>query len=236
MWNEAYDASPESEGAFVAHLPLLGDGFDQANRLVCFAILLGYGGMLANLMPIVDYRNPRKDGLLERLIAPYVPGRGQPPDDCIRHLPYFKTLKIFGAAKEKRPAMIARYLDDWYRASRREPYYDSHKRRVHFYGYWSWESAAITFLLDIDDSSYRDALFYPRDLVDFARATGAPTSGNPPTTDAGELRAKAGQPCPQAGQWRSVDVAPQTRTYAAGETMANLNSAYGLTIWQYLMP
>ena len=49
----------------------------------------------------------RTDGLLERLVAPFVSGRGTPPDDCTRHLPYFKTLKIFAAPKEKRPAMMA---------------------------------------------------------------------------------------------------------------------------------
>ena len=65
---------------------------------------------------------------------------------------------------------MAAYLEDWYVASRREPYYDSHKRRTSFKGYWSWEAAAITVILDIDDTSYRNAQFYPRDLVDFSRS------------------------------------------------------------------
>ena len=177
-WDKDYDDSPQSEGAWVAHIPLLGTEYAQANRLVCFAILLGHGNLLPRLMPIVDYRNPRTDGLLERLVAPFVSGRGTPPDDCTRHLPYFKTLKIFAASKEKRPAMMAQYLADWYHASRREPYYDSHERGINFFGYWSWEAAAITFLLDIDDRSYSDAMFYPKDLVDFARDIGHP-SGTP---------------------------------------------------------
>ena len=174
-WDKDYDDSPQSEGAWVAHIPLLGTEYAQANRLVCFAILVGHGNLLPKLMPIVDYRNPRTDGLLERLVAPFVPGRGTPPDDCTRHLPYFKTLKIFAGPKEKRPAMMAQYLADWYHASRREIYHDSHERGINFFGYWSWEAAAITFLLDIDDRSYADAMFYPKDLVDFARDIGHPS-------------------------------------------------------------
>ena len=231
----AYDNSEESEGAWVAQIPLLGDGYSEANRLICFAILLGHGNLLPRLMPIVDYRNPRTDGLLERLVASFVSGRETPPDDCTRHLPYFKTLKIFAASREKRPAMMAQYLADWYHASRREPYYDSHERGMNFFGYWSWEAAAITFLLDIDDRSYADAMFYPKDLVDFARSVRATaTPEATPPAEAQELRAKAGEPCPRAGHWESIDQPSQTRTYALGEPMLGLASAYGLTVWRYI--
>jgi len=131
--------------------------------------LLGFGDLLPALARIIEYKNPRMDGMLERLLSYYVPNRDTSLNECARHLPYFKTLKIFNASPEMRPELIAEYLEDWYLASRREPYYDSHTRDTSFNGYWSWEAAAITFLLDIDDSSYRTAEFYPADLVDFAR-------------------------------------------------------------------
>jgi hypothetical protein len=234
-YDKAYDATPEGSSTYVAHLPLLGDGFDQANRLVCFGILLGWGHLLPRLIPIIDYNNPVRDGLLERLFAFYVGGRGTPPDECARHLPYFKTLKIFKAPPEQRSELMAEYLEDWYHASRREPYYDSHKRHDVFKGYWSWEAAAITFLLDIDDRSYATAQFYPKDLVDFARSarTAYAPDGAPPLT-ANELRAKAGDPCPKAGQWQSLDLPPQTRQHQQGDVMGNLGSAYGLTVWRYM--
>jgi hypothetical protein len=64
----------------------------------------------------------------------------------------------------------AQDLDDWYAASKREPYYDSLKKGSAFRGYWSWEAAAITFLLEIDDFTYANARFNPTDLVQFSRA------------------------------------------------------------------
>jgi hypothetical protein len=48
-----------------------------------------------------------------------------------------------------------------------------------------------------------------------------------------ELRAKAGEPCPKAGMWQPMDPGASQRAYAAGETMANLGSAYGITVWRW---
>ncbi|MBD8563542.1 DUF1911 domain-containing protein [Oxalobacteraceae sp. CFBP 8763] len=39
-----------------------------------------------------------------------------------------------------------------------------------YFGYWALCAGAFTYLLDIDDSSYRNEMVYPRDLVDYARS------------------------------------------------------------------
>ncbi len=49
-----------------------------------------------------------------------------------------------------------------------------------------------------------------------------------------ELRAQAGHPCPRAGIWQPVDPGATQRRYAAGETLANLGSAYGFTVWRWV--
>ncbi len=50
-------------------------------------------------------------------------------------------------------------------------WYNSHKgRHATYYGYWSFESAAIVAILDLDDSSFRDNQYYPKDLVDYYRS------------------------------------------------------------------
>lgn len=175
-YSEAYKQSDEGQYSSAAVMPLRDTGYSRANRLICFAILLGWENLLPRLASLVDYKNPSRHGMLERLLAPYVAGRGPAPSECTRHLPYFNTLKIFTAAPAARPQMMAEYLDQWYAASRREPYHDSHKRGISFLGYWAWEAAAITFLLDIDDTSYRDAEFYPSDLLEYARMGSSETA------------------------------------------------------------
>lgn len=153
------------------HITLGNAEFVNANRLVCFAILLGCINKLGRVASIIDYDCPARDGMLERLLGQYLQGR-QNSLECTRRLPYSKTLKIFDAQDRHRPEMLSAYLAEWYADSRLEPYYESCKRGNGFTGYWSWEAAAITFILDIDDTDYRTAPFYPRDLVDFARQAG----------------------------------------------------------------
>jgi hypothetical protein len=217
----------------VAALSLLNSNFVYANQLISLGILLGHGGELSRVSKIIDLNNFKMDGMLERLLSPYSPRETPFPNACTRHLPYFKTLKIFDAPAQDRLELMREYLEDWYYASRREPYYDSHERLGNFKGYWSWESAAITYLLDIDDRPYRQAKFYPVDLVDFARATNAPRSIGK-NVENPELREKSGQPCPRTGIWEALDIPVQRREFSAGDIMQAENAGYGMTVWRYI--
>ena len=230
---ELFQKSGESTSGTVATVPLVGTQFSSANTLICLGILLGWGELIHRIPKIIDFNNPSRDAMLENIMNFYVPGRGEPPLECTRHLPYFKTLKIFGAAAEDRPALMKEYLRDWYESSRREGYYNSHTRGELFTGYWSLESAAITFLLNIDDSSYRDAMFYPVDLVDYARSINAPRSCREIKVEE-KLREKSGQPCPASGLWEALDIPPQRRRFEKGDVMQATDAAYGITVWQYL--
>lgn len=79
---------------------------------------------MPRVMAVLDCANDERDGLLERLVSPFVPGRADPLDERTRHLPYRKLFKVFAASEAKRPALMIKYLDDWYEASWREPYID----------------------------------------------------------------------------------------------------------------
>ncbi|MCD9087189.1 PoNe immunity protein domain-containing protein [Stenotrophomonas sp. SY1] len=177
-FDKAYDDSPENtSGDRIPHAPLVTESYwIVALRLVCFGLLTGHAAQMPRVMAFLDYVNANlgiHDGLLERLVAPWAPGRPI-PDKATRHLPYRKLFKVFAAEPDKRPALMATYLDEWYHASRREPYIDQHgEGDVAFYGYWAWEAAATTFVLGIDDSSYREMQFYPADLADLARRIAA---------------------------------------------------------------
>lgn len=233
-YDKEFDDSAESKGANVAHFGLKGDDFEMVNRMACFGILLGWGQLLPRLAALLDYRNAEMDGMLERLFQPFVPGRDVPPDECSRHLPYFKTLKIFTAPKENRALMMQQYLQEWYHASRREPYYDSHKGGETFMGYWAWEAAAITVLLSIDDSGYRNATFYPADLIAFA--TDIQTRKNidiASDNTAPELRVKSGDVCPMSGLWVTINEPTVQRIFQKGDVISDGVSAYGITVWRF---
>ena len=104
---QVFQKSGQSSTGTAATIPLLDIDFVYANQLICFAILLNHSSLLRQIAEIVDFNNPRMDGMLERLLGPYLSDRDSPPDACTRHLPYFKTLKIFSAPVERRPELMA---------------------------------------------------------------------------------------------------------------------------------
>jgi len=168
-FSQRFKESDASNPSTVAHLALQGADFSLINRLLSLGICLGWKELIPRLVPLIDYNNPVRDGLIERLLQSYVPGRGTPPANCTRHLPYSKAINIFNSMDEGRAALLAEYLSEWYQASRREPYFESHKKGLSFYGYWAWEAAAIVVVLGIDDTGLNGTQFYPDDLVAYAR-------------------------------------------------------------------
>jgi hypothetical protein len=67
----------------------------------------------------------------------------------------------------KRSAIVKHYLEkEWYPGHKGVYWYDKHKSRHDtFFGYWSFESAAVVKIAGIDDSSFRDNMYYPKDLL-----------------------------------------------------------------------
>lgn len=237
-----YNLSPDAGGRYVWHISLgTEDYWYIALRLICFGLLSGYADQMNRIIPIIDYveatpEGQEKDGLIERLIAPFVQDRGVPPKDARRHLPYRKLIKVFDAAPEKRPAMVLQYLEDWYEASRREPYHDQHpqpdiRSGVSYYGYWSWEAATVTWLLNIDDSTYRDHQFYPKDLVDFAKAQ----SEKVKKVDSFEkTKVKGGEKSPKTGYWTTPAQPDQRQYFNQGEFLPMLSEAdWGEVYWYF---
>lgn len=68
------------------------------------------------------------------------------------------------------PALEA-FLRNWLRTSRRSSWWGSlqeaqrNPEDAAYHGYWAFEAAAVVELLGLDDSSFRDAPYYPADLV-----------------------------------------------------------------------
>ena len=236
-WNDStkhhlsFEVSNENDGHKIPHLDLYDTDYWIALQLICFAILLNHSAELHNIMDLLVHENDDQDALLEALVAPYLPGR---PGSTIytRQLPYRKTRHIFQAEPDQRPALMARYLKEWYLASRREPYHNRHKSAL-FPGYWSLEAGAITFILGIDDSTYRDMPFYPKDLVDYARSVSSPPGQSKPVNPHPPRKA-AGEICPKTGWWFTMAKANSPRYFQQGVKFPNIEgSDYGLTFWQW---
>lgn len=83
--------------------------------------------------------------------------------------------KLREAVKASDPSqsekLIKEYLvNDYYNPNLN--LYESHQSEANIYcGYWSFEAAVIVAIKNLDDSSFRDNPYYPKDLVDYYRST-----------------------------------------------------------------
>lgn len=130
------------------------------------------------------------------------------------------------------------YLKHWYKDLAGTGWHDSHKSDENgdqggYYGYWSYEAGAAVLLLGIeDDSSLHKYLYYPKDLVAWARAHASLSEGGESAST--RLRALPGEPCPKSGFWSTPAQSDSRRHFDAGDVMpAFEDSSWGATIWYW---
>ncbi|CZF85500.1 hypothetical protein GCE9029_05054 [Grimontia celer] len=155
------------------------DGYQFLLWLVSLAVLTGNRDALL-LIARMTGKNPA-DGDDKCIVQFYtrVGLQGLPrQDSLVFEKPYkdfYDAIKGDGASptKTERQQSLNAYLKGWYQGMKNCYWHNRHKGRhaTHF-GYWSLESAAATVLFDLDDSSYRKSLYYPKDWVDHAREKG----------------------------------------------------------------
>jgi hypothetical protein len=108
-----------------------------------------------------------KDWLLEYLISSRIQDR-PPVDTLIFPKPYASLKKAVDETDPaKRSAIVKHYLEkEWYPGHKGVYWHDNHKSKHDtFFGYWSFEAAAVVKIAGIDDSSFRDNEYYPKDLL-----------------------------------------------------------------------
>ena len=157
-------------------------GYYQMVWMLSLGILLRVEGETFNkLVQLVD-RDKEDDFIINYLIAFRVKNRtlkyGLEFPDPYKYLSYVIEVRD----KTKAPELMLQYLSKhWYQGHKDAYWYDNHKSKHDtYFGYWSFESAAVTAILGLDDSRYREQQYYPKDLVDYYRNTGKGNNNPPP--------------------------------------------------------
>ena len=176
------------------------------------------------------------DAIIEELLGLYLDDRPF-ADELYWEKPYGDLLDVVDSeTPTTRADRMRKYVKGWYRAMKgKAAFWGTHEKITPAFspycGYWSFCSAAFTYLYDIDDSSYREEIIYPSDLVAFARSI----PRRPVRLEDGRemLRVVGGQPCPREGIWFTPAKADSSRRFRVGEIMPVFDSTdYGMTIWQ----
>lgn len=231
-----YDRAYEKSATFPPFRFAEIDDYERAIQLISLCYLLHRRDLLPRLAMMLDGAYAGKDTLLEDLFAYELEDRYE-VDEWYHDKPYRDIINSFyRETPEVSISDIEKYLKNWYTSMTRAPWHDSHLDMRDdggaYFGYWAIEAAAAVYLLELDDSSFRDHIVYPKDLLDYARELDKQAPLAAATAD--QLRVEGGNPCPQAGYWFTPAIADSLRHFEQGEIMpVSPDSHYGVTIWQW---
>jgi Domain of unknown function (DUF1911) len=214
--------------------------YQLALGVISVGLLLGYGDEVRRAAALMaNARNA--DMLFEAIIEPVVADPDTQVEKFFHSDPYDPLLDAIYTAKTpaQASAFVKKYLEGWYKAFEGVPWHNGHlvvtDEYMAYEGYWAFEAAAVCVIHNIDDSSFRDHIVYPKDLADWAREHKVmdkikPAAGAKPL----RLRCEAKHPCPQAGYWFTTAMKNSRRQFKAGEKMPDIKeSPWGTTIWYW---
>lgn len=78
---------------------------------------------------------------------------------------YGSLYEITKLSKPDAESALEKYLEKWYNLHKGDPWYNTHERDRGYCGYWAWEVAAVVKVMGLNDSSFKDNIYYPYDMV-----------------------------------------------------------------------
>ncbi|MCA8182942.1 MULTISPECIES: PoNe immunity protein domain-containing protein [Burkholderia] len=196
------------------------DAYVYVFWLLALCRLLGHPEFVPTVMRWVDKTreyNRGRDGLFENVVQALTGTHVEAPRVVLHPDPYRPLARATVSAPEERPVLVKEFVDGWYKGMKPTYWYGAHTDGLYF-GYWCLEAALVTVLWGIDDSSYRDHLVYPKDLVDFARQQQAAGGGE--EVDKPHISRQTGERCPYSGRWgvlESPGALAQERMFKEGD-------------------
>jgi len=141
-------------------------GYDTMIWMVSLGVLCNIDLVDFKRITAIIKRDGAKDKLLDFIIHSKQADWPIQSDSYIQKYPY----KSLNPDSLSNASQIKRYLDkDWYQGHSDAYWHGIHKNTKvnNFFGYWSWEAAAIAKIKAIDDSELKDQLYYPYDAVNW---------------------------------------------------------------------
>jgi len=162
-------STDEEDASGALDLDVLGH-YVQVLSLVSLSILLGQTAQLRRIEAWLDRLKVQRDRdvLLERLLAWGLGGQTQ-VGRTLLHVDTFRPLAKGMEGDEPGPAaLIADYLTQWPTRFSSLEWHDAHLHRDAdgFFGYWSFETAAVVAMAGLDDTPWRTLAYYPTALAD----------------------------------------------------------------------
>lgn len=147
--------------------------YDEMLWMLSLGYLLNIPNDTFKLLADIIDRDKVKDNLFEFIISAKLKDRQPIKEESYRD--YFGIPETFAklreAIKETDKAKAEKFVKefitkDWFKKHKDTGWYNSHKSKHNVYfGYWSFEAAAIVKIMGLDDISFRECQYYPKDLL-----------------------------------------------------------------------
>lgn len=214
------------------------DGYCPYIWLISLCYLLHRRDLLPRVALLVDgldEENAGEDVLIEELLSYSNDLERYETNTILGVKPYRPLFRAFKTkTNDEAIIKLQEFLKDWYRDLAAAPWHDSHKEGGGYYGYWAFEAAAAVILLGIeDDSSLHQYLYYPKDIVEFARTFKPDVNDISLKPQSERLRVEGGQACTKTGYWSTPALKDSRRQFKQGEIMPKFESEWGQVIWQF---
>lgn len=145
--------------------------YDQMVWMLSLGYLLDISNNdFQKLVDVIDRDNVR-DFLFEFIIRAKIKNRKPIIEESYQEFFYipqiFEKLRQTITETDKAETLVKEFITkEWYSGHKDCGWYDSHKNSNNtYFGYWSFETAAVVKIMGLDDSSFRDCQYYPKDLV-----------------------------------------------------------------------
>ena len=165
--------SADKEHAYAGDFANDISSYVQALWLLSLGYLLHVGQEDINRL-INCVRNEGEDALFERLVLVRSSAAKRKPATKLLYPKAYQTLyDALVAPPEQRESLMQQFLQHWYKRMNKTGWHDAHKgpEGGGFDGYWCWEAAGVAYAFGIDDATFRNLPYYPKDLAEYARGS-----------------------------------------------------------------
>lgn len=154
---------------------------EKLSNLLGLCILFERQDWLETIVKAVDLDQENREKAIDSLIAMKIPNYPITEEKTSRELSFRNPLykAIHAETAKDTLKFLEEYLRRWYDGLRKagNVYIDIHLLQqgdsrdcCTFHGYWCFEAAAVAYLKNIDDSTLHRFIYYPKDIVDYARS------------------------------------------------------------------
>lgn len=158
-----------TEKPSTAHMYGKLDQYNYRDTLILLCFVLAASGkqeLIGRAIKACDYGS--QDILIDKIFTLLGHPPKTPSDKLVFPKMYTPLLAVMEAVLYERPALMKKFVEGWYKSMKPAAWYNTDgpdSGEGAYYGYWCIEAALIVRLMNIDDSSFCDNIYYPADIV-----------------------------------------------------------------------